>query len=933
MKFNPVDPSPNLPKLEEKILGFWEEGKIFEKSISQRRSDNLYSFYDGPPFVTGVPHYGSLLSSIVKDVVPRYWTMKGKRVRRVWGWDCHGLPIENKVEEKLHLKKKSDIEKIGIKKFITECFNYVATTSPEWEWYINHVGRWVDFKNAYKTMDKNYMESVIWVFKQIYNKNLIYQGKRVSLFCPHCSTPVSNFEIAMDNSYIDITEPSNVYKYQLVDESDTYILAWSTTPWNKLATPALAVNSKLTYVKVKQGKEFYVLAKSTLKILTGRYEIVDSFKGSKLEGLKFVPHYDFYNVRKQKNAYCIYGADFVTAEEGTGVVTIAAYGEDDYKLMIEKNIPIIEHVDEEGRLKSEIKPWANLYYLDADHKVNEDLAKRGLIYLEKPYSHSVPVCWRCNTRLIYAPQKAWFLAVAKLKKQMYVTNKKINWVPKHIKYGRFKKGIENAPDWCISRSRYWGSPMPIWECSCGERYVVGSIKELENLSGQKVSDLHRPYIDEIYIPCKKCGRKAKRVPEVLDCWVESGSMPYAERHYPFENKIEFEKSFPADFIAEYVAQTRAWFYVMHVISNALFNSHSFKNVVVTGVIMGTDGRKMSKSYGNYPDPKMALLKHGGDALRLYLMGSQLMIGKDINISETGMAEAIKTVILPLWNIYRYFISYAILHKFSPTALNSKHILDEWIIARLKTFTNEINKLMDSYQITASVKLIQPFIADLSTWYIRRSRTRFVTGDKNALNTLYKVLLNFVKLIAPITPFITEELYLNLTVKTNKESIHLDDYPLVEKIMNEEKELLRKMELVREICFLGNAKRKEIKIKIRQPLNKFKVQNSKLKVELEQTKELIQLIKDELNVKEVVFTEGKELKVDLDTHITAALKKEGEARELIRKIQEARRKAGYRLDQWIICYAPKWPEEHEQEIKRQTLVKTLKKGPQIKVDNC
>src|SRR3989344_1841781 len=612
--FKSVDPHPNFPAIEDKILAFWKKNKIFEKSLEKKSPKGKWTFLDGPPFITGLPHYGSLLSSIPKDVFPRYYTMNGYNVRRVWGWDCHGLPAENKVEQTLHIIRKKDIkEKVGIKKFIAQCKRYVSEVSTEWEWYIDHVGRWVDFKNAYKTMDLSYMETVMWVFHALYKKDLIYKGLRVSLYCPHCATPISNFEVAMDqDNYKDVSEPANVYKFQLADEKNTFFLAWSTTPWNKIVTMALAVHPDITYVRVSQGGEFYILAESTLKILKKEpYKVVQKYRGSDLNGMRFTPSFNFHTIESDKKAYQIVTDKFVTADEGTGIVTLAAYGEEDLVAMQKNSIQIVTHLDENGVITVDGR-FKNMYYLDANTAVNHDLKKRGLMYREDTYTHSIPTCWRCHTRLYYAPQNAWYINVQVLKKRMIKTNEIVNWFPKHFKYGRYLKSLENAPDWCISRSRYWGSPVPVWECKNGHLVVPGSIKELEALSGKKISDLHKPEVDEVTIKCPECGQDAKRVPEVLDSWIEAGSAPYAERHYPFEKSPDLKKFFPPDFIVEYTGQIRAWFYVLHVIATALFGSNAFKNVVVTGVILGTDGRKMSKNYGNYPDPKEMLQKYGGD---------------------------------------------------------------------------------------------------------------------------------------------------------------------------------------------------------------------------------------------------------------------------------------------------------------------------------
>ena len=933
--FKSVSPQVNFPQLESDILTFWQEKKIFEKSISSRPSDKRWTFLDGPPFVTGMPHYGSLLSSLPKDVFGRYFTMKGYRVRRVWGWDGHGLPIENKVEGKLEITRKKDIEeKVGVKKFIEECKEYVNEVSDEWEWYIDRIGRWVDFENAYKTWNMDYMESVMWVFKQMYDKGYVYKGLRVSLYCPHCSTPISNFEVAMDaDNYKTLTDPATTYKYALVGEEKTFILAWSTTPWNKIVTPALAVNPELTYIKVKQGDEYYILAKSTLKMLIEEpYEIVEEIQGEELIGKKFVPHYDYYEIARGEKAFELIGGDFVTSDEGTGVVTIAAYGAEDLQVMKEQNVHIEMHLDEEGTIKEDVPLFGGMYYLKANKAVNEDLEKRGLIYKDEPYEHSVPLCWRCHTRLYYAPQDAWYVTIQELKSRLKETNEKVNWFPKHFKYGRFLKSLENAPDWNISRSRYWGSPVPVWECECGERFVPGSIKELEEASGQEVKDLHKPYIDEITVPCQKCGKKATRVPEVLDSWIEAGSASFAERHYPFEGNEKLDDFFPPDFIAEYTGQIRAWFYVVHVIAGALYGTPGFKNVLVEGVILGTDGRKMSKNYGNYPDPKELLQKYGGDALRLYLLGSPVMHGEDIIISEEHYRQQVRGMMLVLWNTYNFFIMNANLDGWERTDISdnpSENVLDMWIVSLLHKLIKEVTESLDTYDTVTAISLIQKFIDEYSTWYVRRSRDRVGPAaenniDKNAYYaTSYEVLTTVSKLLAPLAPFISEAMYKNLT---DEESVHLALWPTfqTEKI-NES--LTQEMQNVRKIVELGHAKRKETGIKVRQPLAQFTVTNAPFTL----SEVLYPLIKDELNVKEIGFVKGEgELYGEFDITITDELKAEGEARDIIRKIQGERKNLGTSPQDKIEVTLPDWPEEFEEEIKRKTMIAVLTKGDEFSV---
>jgi len=939
---------PNFPELEEEILAFWKKNKIFEKSIDNRPTDKPWTFLDGPPFITGLPHYGTLLSSIPKDVFPRFWTMKGYRVRRVWGWDCHGLPAENKVENKLDITRKKDIEeKIGIKKFIDECKLYVKDVSGEWEWYVDHIGRWVDFKNAYKTMDRDYMETVMWVFKQMYEKKYIYKGLRVSLYCPHCSTPISNFEVAMDaDNYKDVKDLGTTYKYKLKDEENTYLLAWSTTPWNKIATPALAVNEKLDYVKVEvkseNGVEQYILAKTTLSILEGiPYKVLETFKGAKLIGKEFEPHYDFYKAEGGMKVWVVINGDFVTADEGTGIVTIAAYGEDDLKAMKENNIQTVLHVDEEGHIKKEVPLFGGMYYLKANKAVNEDLSKRGLVLKEEEHMHSMPHCWRCGTQLYYAPQDAWYVDVQQLKPQLFKNNEAVNWFPAHFKYGRFLKSMESAPDWCISRSRYWGSPVPVWECECGERFVAGSIQELENASGRKIDELHRPDIDDVIVKCAACGKDAHRVPEVLDSWIEAGSASFAERHFPFDSSQKLEDFFPPDFIVEYTGQIRAWFYVLHVLSTGLFDSHSFKNVLVTGVILGTDGRKMSKNFGNYPDPRMMLEKYGGDALRLYLLGSPVVRGEDLAISEEEYRNQIKVFHLTLWNIVKFYelfneIDALSFEKNSDQIQSVNNILDEWILEVLNKLIKGVSVDLEQYDTMAAVDKLNAFIDEMSKWYVRRSRDRVGAAaenleDKKAFyEVMYFVLSNFLKLSAPIAPFLSDTLYKFLT---KAESVHLEDWPEAKNEINEE--LIQDMNTIRKLVEAGHRIRKETKIKVRQPLAHVELSLAKGVVidkpeNLDRAKNIIQ---DELNVKNCTVTSSNkdDFGAVFDTTISEELKIEGETRELVRLVQGERRKLNLSQGDSIVLTVPSFHKSMESYLMKKLSASRIETGPEIKVE--
>ena len=927
-KFKDIPNNINFFTLEEEITKFWKDNKIFEKSIESRPENNPYTFYDGPPFITGLPHHGNLLPSIAKDIIPRFWTMKGKRVKRVWGWDCHGLPAENKVEEKLGLKSKKEIEAFGIKKYIDSCYDYVQNVSQEWEWYIDHIGRWVDFKNAYKTMDLNYMETVMWTFAQLFKKKLIYKGTRTSLFCPRCSTPLSNFEIAMDNSYKMVEDPAIFIKFKIKNQP-RFIIAWTTTPWTLPGNLALAVNKNETYTEIIYKNENLIVAEARLKstFKSEPYKIIKKIKGEELIGLSYEPLYNFYQTTEKD--YRIYHADFVSMEDGTGVVHIApGFGEEDSKFGKEKNLSIINHVDDEGKIIDKVTPFAGLFVKKADKPVIDDLQKRNLLLKEEKITHSYPFCYRCDTPLIYKTQTAWYLDVQSLKDKMKETNENINWIPEHIKHGRFGQGIETAPDWCLSRSRYWASPIPVWECECGECFVPESIEELEKRSGKKITNLHKPEIDDITIKCQKCNKTVHRVPEVLDCWFESGSMPYAERHYPFENKISFDQEFPADYIIEYIAQTRGWFYTLHVISNALFQKEAFKNCIVTGVIMGTDGRKMSKLFKNYPDPKMVIQKYGGEAYRLYLMGSVVMVGENVNIDEKEFADKVKNILLPLWNSLKYLITYANLNNWTPTTeTKSSDTIDNWIRNRTNQLTADFEKSLLEYNIPNAVRLIQPYIEDLSRWFIRSSRDRFVNGEKEALQTLWQSLVQFAKTTAPLIPFISEYIYQNLVLVFDNnapESVHLCTFPTAEK---PDTQLLENMTLTREICEQGNMIRKTNNINTRQPLSKASIKMPKTLEEIFQ-----KIIKNELNVKDVEIIKSNEnLNVSLDLNITPELKAEGETRDFIRQIQSLRKENKLDLKDKIKIFAPNWPANFEKDILNKTLAVSIEKSDTLKIE--
>ncbi len=1096
------DPS----KEEERILEFWEKNRIFEKSLEKTKNGQPFTFYDGPPFATGLPHYGHILASTIKDVIPRYQTMKGRFVRRRWGWDCHGLPIEEVVERHLGISGKKEIEKIGIGKFNAICREKVLEFVDEWGKMVRRIARWIDFDNSYKTMDRDYMESVWWAFKKIYEKGLVYEGRKVLMYCPRCETPVSNFEVAMDNSYQDVTEDSVIVKFNLKSQisnlkikESTYFLAWTTTPWTLPGNVALAVGKDIDYVMVSLGSEKYILAEALAeKIFQKRnFNVLEKFKGEKLIGLEYEPLFEISAVKSEKT-FKVYPGDFVSTEEGTGIVhTAVVYGEEDYELGQKFGLPVEPLLDEKGEFNDKAPKFLqNVYFKDADAKIIADLEKRGSIFQKEKITHSYPYCWRCNAPLFYNAIPAWFINIQKIKKELIDSNnREINWFPEHLKHGRYEKSVEQAPDWNISRNRYWGNPIPVWKCEQGcPPIVIGSIKELglstntfyfvrhaegrQNVLGinsswpekevydlteagvmrakklaerlketggvdlifssdllrtkhtaeiigeilktpvqlderlreynigvyngksvaelqsafpsktrwtkapkggetwtqvqkrmvdfiketdkkyqnkkilvvghgdplwlvQKyygseleypkfaepfkievgIDDLHRPSIDEIVLKCPQCGGQARRVKEIFDSWLEAGSMPFAEYHYPFDQKEIFESRLPAQFVAEYIAQTRAWFYVMHVVSLILFGKAPFENVVTTGTILAEDGSKMSKSKGNFPDPWEVIQKYGVDALRFYLMNSTVMKADNLNFSVRDLEIIYRRVVMILWNVGKYFDIYAREAKWQRAKREKQgapNTLDKWILARTKELVAGVTGNLDRYDTVQATRLIAEYIDDLSTWYVRRSRGR---KDSDFFNTLYESLLKTSQMIAPVMPYLSEILYLNLTrnfgAAEYAESVHLSDWPFdatqdepkTEKLDKEEKILLEKMAVIREAASLGMAIRKTKNIPVRQPLPAlyFSLKESGNRL-MTFEPELTQLLLDELNIKKfdpliageknenIIMLEGtgKIANFYLNVSVSEDLYLEGLVRALERGIQELRKKQGLKV---------------------------------------
>ena len=884
-------------KREEAILAFWEREHIFEKSLEKESPKGDFVFYDGPPFATGTPHYGHIVASIIKDAVPRYQTMRGYHVPRVWGWDCHGLPIENIVEKELGFKHKKDIKEYGIKNFNDRCRERVLTYVDYWKTFIPRIGRWADMEHAYRTMDMPFMESVWWVFKTMYDKGLVYEDYRSMHICPRCETTLSQQEVS--EGYKDVKDISVTVKFKLKNpeiiglSGDVYMLAWTTTPWTLPGNVALAVGADILYQSYHvAGQEgVYIVAKDRAEaVFPGATTDASAWKGSELVGLEYEPPFDYYindtTLKNRENGWKVYAADFVTAESGTGIAHEApAFGADDWELSKEVHLPFVQHVNGDGTMKSEVTAFAGMEVkprsdddsvrLGTDIAVLKYLQEHGTFFSKENITHSYPHCWRCDTPLLNYATSSWFVSVTKIKENLLANAEHISWSPAHIKEGRFGKWLLGARDWSISRQRFWASAIPMWRCeSCKKVRIFGSVAELKEASGVTINDLHKHIVDEITVPCT-CGGEMHRIPDVLDTWFDSGSMPYAQKHYPFEDKEGFDAQFPAQFIAEGIDQTRAWFYYLHVLGGALFEKNAFQNVIVNGIVLAEDGKKMSKRLQNYPDPMDIVEKYGADALRLYLLSSPVMQAENLAFSESGVDEIAKKNIGRLNNVLAFYKLY---ENGTPRADSSDNVLDRWMLTRLSELLIETMDGYEHYKLDDATRPFALFIDDFSVWYVRRSRDRFKEegpDKKAALATLRFVLYQLSSIMAPAMPFMAEEVFRDVREESDPESVHLTDWQEAEG--GQDAELVMGMARVRSFASEALMLRQKAGIKVRQPL-------AMLTVPGVLSDDLAQILADEVNVKRVVA--GGELA--LDTVLTPELIKEGDDREMASAIAQARK---------------------------------------------
>ena len=858
--YEKVDTNLDFAAREKAVADFWRENHIAQRAVDQREGCDTFTFYDGPPTANGRPHIGHVLTRVIKDMLPRYQSMKGRKVLRKAGWDTHGLPVELEVEKAIGINGKEQIEEYGIEPFIKKCRESVWKYKSMWEQFSDVVGFWADMEHPYITYENDFIESEWWALKEIWKKGLLYQGHKIVPYCPRCGTPLSSHEVAQ--GYKDVTERSAIVKFKAADE-DAYFLAWTTTPWTLPSNLALCVNPNVTYVKLRvYGKVYYLaeaLVDSVFDGSWGEREELATMKGSELEYRKYEPLYPFVTQDVCDKAFFVTCDDYVTTEDGTGIVHMApAFGEDDNRVCRKYNMPFVQFVNEKGEMTEETD-WPGVFVKDADPLILDDLEKSDKLFKAPEFTHSYPHCWRCDTPLIYYARASWFIRMTAVRDELVANNKTVNWIPPSIGEGRFGNWIEHVQDWGISRNRYWGTPLNIWKCSCGHEHAVGSIAELRELQPNCPADieLHRPYIDAITFPCPECGETMHRVPEVIDCWFDSGSMPFAQWHYPFENKEIFEKYFPADFISEAVDQTRGWFYSLIAISTLLFDKSPYRNVIVLGHVQDKDGQKMSKSKGNAVDPMDALGRHGADAIRWYFYENSAPWLPN-RFHDDAVQEGARKFMGTLWNTYAFYVLYANIDEFDPTKYTLDYdqlsVMDRWVLSRLNTMVRTVDDCLGHYRVTEAAKALQSFVEELSNWYVRRCRSRFwakgMEQDKvNAYLTLYTALVTTVKAAAPMVPFITESIYRNLVCSVDKNapiSVHLADFPTANEAWIDPA-LEDNMEVVLEVVTLGRAARNAANIKNRQPVGQMYV-----KAAHELPDFFVKIIEDELNIKEVIF---------------------------------------------------------------------------------
>lgn len=864
--YNKVDTNLNFVDREAEVLKFWKENDIANKCISNREGCDTFTFYDGPPTANGKPHIGHVLTRVIKDMLPRYQSMKGKKVLRKAGWDTHGLPVELEVEKLLGLDGKEQIEKYGIEPFIKKCRESVWKYKGMWEEFSDVVGFWADMEHPYITYENDYIESVWWALNEIWKKGLLYKGHKVVPYCPRCGTPLSSHEVAQ--GYKDVKERSAMVKFKAKDEDNTYFLAWTTTPWTLPSNLGLVVNPEIDYVKVSYEGQNLIMAEALVDTVfankEGEHPVLERFKGKALEYREYEPLYPYAEGKIKKKAFYVMCDGYVTTSDGTGIVhTAPAFGEDDARVCRAYDMPFVQFVDAKGNM-TEDTDWSGTFVKDADPLILDDLKATGKLFKAPKFEHSYPHCWRCDTPLIYYARESWFIKMTAVKEQLIANNNTINWIPDAIGKGRFGEWLEHVQDWGISRNRYWGTPLNVWECSCGHQHSIGSIAELKSMSDNCPEDieLHRPYIDAVTIKCPECGGEMKRVPEVIDCWFDSGSMPFAQWHYPFENKEIFDQRYPADFISEAVDQTRGWFYSLLAISTLLFDNASYKNVIVLGHVQDKDGKKMSKSKGNAVDPMDALRKHGADAIRWYFYENSAPWLPN-RFHDDAVQEGQRKFMGTLWNTYAFYVLYANIDNFDATKYELEYdklsVMDKWLLSRLNTLIKAVDSNLANYKVTETAKVLQDFVDELSNWYVRRSRERFwgkdMNQDKiNAYMTLYTALTTVVKLAAPMVPFITESIYRNLVCSVDDKapiSVHLCDFPVDNEAFIDT-ELEAEMELVLEIVVLGRAARNASNIKNRQPIG-----NMYVKADRQLDDFFKEIVASELNLKAVSFKDDME----------------------------------------------------------------------------